>query len=71
VVVTAALTLSILIGVARLTLAVHWLTDVLGGWALGVLWFIVVVVVGDVAASLRHRDAATGAPAPPVPEKAR
>ena len=53
--VTAALLLAILIGLARLTLAVHWLTDVLGGWALGTLWFAVVVVVSEVTASLHQR----------------
>ena len=54
--VTAALSLAILVGLARLSLAVHWLTDVLGGWALGTLWFAVIVVVGEVAASHHHRD---------------
>jgi len=34
---------------------------VLGGWALGILWFAVVVVVSDVAASLHQRDT-TGPP---------
>ena len=29
------------------------MTDVLGGWALGVLWFAVVVVAGKFAADLR------------------
>ncbi len=56
--VTAAVSASLLIGLARLTLAVHWLTDVLGGWAIGVLWFAVVVVVSEVAASLNQRDSA-------------
>ncbi|MGI8810171.1 MAG: phosphatase PAP2 family protein, partial [Acidimicrobiales bacterium] len=60
--VTAALSLAVLVGLARLTLAVHWLTDVLGGWALGTLWFAVVVVVSEVAESL-HRD-----PEAPSPE---
>ena len=54
--VTAALSLAILVGLARLSLAVHWLTDVLGGWALGTLWFAVVVVLSEVAASLNDRD---------------
>lgn len=56
VVVTGALSLSALIGLARLSLAVHWFTDVLGGWALGVLWFAVVVMITEVASSLQHRD---------------
>ena len=57
VVVTAAFTVATLIGLSRLTLSVHWLTDVLGGWALGTLWFAVVVVITEVAASLQRREA--------------
>ena len=68
--VTAALTLTVLIGLARLTLAVHWLTDVLGGWALGMLWFAVVVVISEVAASLQRRED-TEPPAEPVAQTAR
>jgi membrane protein DedA with SNARE-associated domain/membrane-associated phospholipid phosphatase len=56
VVVTAAVSLAVLIGLSRLTLAVHWLTDVLGGWALGMLWFAVVMVLSEVAASLQHEE---------------
>jgi membrane protein DedA with SNARE-associated domain/membrane-associated phospholipid phosphatase len=70
VVATAAVTLSVLIGLARLTLAVHWLTDVLGGWALGILWFAVVVVISEVAASLQHPEA-TEPPPEPVAQPAR
>jgi undecaprenyl-diphosphatase len=65
VMVTAAFSLSTLIGLSRLTLAVHWFTDVLGGWALGTLWFAVVVVITEVTASL-HRGEAGEAPAEPV-----
>ncbi|HJV09014.1 MAG TPA: phosphatase PAP2 family protein, partial [Acidimicrobiales bacterium] len=68
--VTAAVSVSVLIGLARLTLAVHWLTDVLGGWALGILWFAVVVVLSEVAAGLQHRDT-TDPPPAPVPQAAR
>jgi undecaprenyl-diphosphatase len=65
VVVTAAFSLSALIGLSRLTLGVHWFTDVLGGWALGTLWFAVVVVITEVTASLQRREAG-GAPAESV-----
>jgi undecaprenyl-diphosphatase len=68
--VTAAVSLTVLIGLARLTLAVHWLTDVLGGWALGMLWFAVVVVISEVAASLQRRED-TEPPAEPVAQTAR
>ena len=56
VVSTAAVSVAVLVGLSRLTLAVQWLTDVLGGGALGTLWFAVVVVMTEVAASVRHRD---------------
>ena len=65
--VAAAASVALLIGLARLTLSVHWFTDVLGGWALGTLWFAVVVVVSQVASSLHHRDPRTGPPPPPPP----
>ena len=64
VVVTAAFSLATLIGLSRLTLSVHWLTDVLGGWALGTLWFTVVVVITEVAASLQRREAGEAPPEP-------
>ncbi len=53
---TVAVTVVLLVGVSRLTLGVHWLTDVLGGWALGTLWFAAVVVVSQVAGSLQDRE---------------
>ena len=56
--VTAAVAVVLLVGVARLTLGVHWLTDVLGGWALGTLWSAAVVVLSQVAESLHRREAA-------------
>jgi len=44
------------IGFSRLYLRVHWLTDVLGGFALGTLWAI--VVVSGLGALRRARDKA-------------
>ena len=64
VVVTAAFSVATLIGLSRLTLGVHWLTDVLGGWALGTLWFAVVVVITEVTASLQRGKRARRRPSP-------
>ena len=62
--VSAAMSGAVLVGLSRLTLAVQWLTDVLGGWALGTLWFAVVVVVSEVADSLHRREEADDPPEP-------
>jgi len=36
----AAIALSLLIGISRLMLGVHWPSDVVGGWAFGMLWLL-------------------------------
>jgi len=54
--VTLAVVMIVLVAVGRLSLGVHWMTDVLGGWALGTLWFAAVVVLRQVAASIRRDD---------------
>jgi membrane-associated phospholipid phosphatase len=36
----AAVLLSLLIGVSRVMLGVHWPSDVVGGWAFGMLWVL-------------------------------
>jgi membrane-associated phospholipid phosphatase len=36
----AAIVLSLLIGTSRVMLGVHWPSDVVGGWAFGMLWVL-------------------------------
>jgi undecaprenyl-diphosphatase len=37
----AAVTLSLLIGISRVMLGVHWPSDVIGGWSFGLFWVLV------------------------------
>ena len=60
---TGAFSIATTVGITRLYLGAHWLTDVLGGWALGNLWLLVVMVASQAVAGLRSGSAASlGAP---------
>lgn len=45
--VAAALVLSLCIGLSRLMLGVHWPTDVIGGWAFGLLWVLLALPLAE------------------------
>jgi len=51
--VTAALLIAGIVGLSRVYLRVHEATDVLGGWALGGLWVVAVVVTSAVLSRRR------------------
>ena len=43
----AAFVLSLLIGVSRVMLGVHWPSDVVGGWSFGLLWVLLTLRIGQ------------------------
>lgn len=53
--VAAAVGLTLVVGLSSLTLGLQWITDVLGGWALGILWLAVIMVSGSLAGDVRRR----------------
>jgi undecaprenyl-diphosphatase len=62
VVVALVAALVVMVGVTRIALGVHYLTDVLGGWALGIAW------LGVTAVAFRHWRADIGRLTAPVDE---
>jgi undecaprenyl-diphosphatase len=45
--VAGAITLSILIGLSRVMLGVHWPSDVVGGWSFGLLWVLLTLRIAE------------------------
>lgn len=45
--VAFALTFGFLVGLSRIVLGVHWPSDVVGGWAFGLLWVLVTLPLAE------------------------
>ena len=60
----AGLTLAMAIGLSRVYLRVHWLSDVGGGWALGLAVFSVCGSIALFVQYVRHNLSGTPAPDP-------
>ena len=43
----AAIILALLIGISRVMLGVHWPSDVIGGWAFGMLWVLLTLRLSE------------------------
>jgi undecaprenyl-diphosphatase len=56
-IVSTATLITLLVGLSRVALGVHWATDVVGGWAFGTGWALAWLLL---ARHLKHRPAAGG-----------
>jgi undecaprenyl-diphosphatase len=56
--VTGALVLTTVIGLSRVYLRAHYLSDVIAGWALGLTLFAICGIVAMVVAYIRHNPRA-------------
>jgi undecaprenyl-diphosphatase len=45
--VAAGLLMAVLVGLSRIMLGVHWPSDVVGGWAFGLLWVMVTLRIAQ------------------------
>jgi membrane protein DedA with SNARE-associated domain/membrane-associated phospholipid phosphatase len=62
VVIVAGIVLAALVGLTRIYLRVHWLSDVTSGWALGLSCFSAAAIVALITSYIRHNPRRVAAP---------
>jgi undecaprenyl-diphosphatase len=67
---TGALLIALVVGLSRMYLAAHWMTDVLGGWALAGVWGCL-LILPYLAAENRVFATGSSPPSAPPPRAAR
>ena len=60
--ITAGVVFIIAMGLSRVYLGHHWMTDVIVGWAIGLAWVGIVILAHRLFHVLRHREHAGAAP---------
>jgi membrane-associated phospholipid phosphatase len=69
--IAAAITWAVAMGLSRVFLGHHWLTDVVFGWILGLAWLAVVVTAHRLFLTVRRSRHTQGAPTGPEGDTAR
>ena len=64
--VVVAVALAVAMGLSRVYLGHHWLTDVLVGWTIGSAWLIIVVTAHRLALTVTRRKASAAEPVEPT-----
>ena len=64
--VVVGVALAVAMGLSRVYLGHHWLTDVLVGWTIGSAWLIIVVTAHRLALTVTRRKAAAAEPVEPM-----
>ncbi|HEU5218085.1 MAG TPA: phosphatase PAP2 family protein [Gemmatimonadales bacterium] len=62
-VLALVVTMVILIGLSRVYLGVHWLSDIAGGWSAGTVWLVAATVAFDLLFRMRTRRRSSSKPA--------